>query len=145
VFSADVTFFVPSIVNTLICDPYAGVVDQDFVLMDGHVLLFPARFVNDYTERDRNMLYGLAWPSPHTNLTRACMVQTPKTYKSSTSSTTDAGWPRKRAHLEFVLLQSENWFAASLVYVRLYFTLKVAMRFICLTFSVAWNMLQCCL
>ena len=27
------------------------------------------------------------------------MVQTPKTYKCSASTTTDAGWPRKRAHL----------------------------------------------
>jgi len=51
----------------------------------------PACFVNDYTERERNRTYGLAWPSPHVNLTRACMVQTPKTYKCSDSSTTDAG------------------------------------------------------
>ena len=57
-----------------------------------------ACFVNEYTERDRSRMYGLAWPSPHVNLTRACMIQTLKTYKCSASSITDAGWPRKRAH-----------------------------------------------
>jgi len=82
-----------------ICDPLNGAVDQDFVLIDGNALPCRACFVNDYTERERNRMYGLAWPSPHVNLTRACMVQTPRTYKCSASSTTDAVWPRKRAHL----------------------------------------------
>jgi len=79
--------------------PFAGAVDQDFVLMDGNALPCRACFVNEYTERKRNKMYGLSWPYIHVNLTRACMVQTPKTKKCSVSSTTDAGWPRKRAHL----------------------------------------------
>ena len=32
------------------------------------------------TLRAKKWMYGLVWPSPHVNLTRACMVQTPKTY-----------------------------------------------------------------
>ena len=55
------------------------------------------------TPSARKRMFGSAWPSAHVNLTRACMVQTPKTYKCSTSSTTGAGWPRKRAHLELGL------------------------------------------
>jgi len=55
----------------------------------------------DYAVRERNRMYRLTWPSAHGNLTIACMVQTPKTNKCSASSTTDAGWPRKRANLEF--------------------------------------------
>jgi len=42
------------------CNLYVGAVDQDFVLMDGNALLCRACFVNDYTERERNMMYGLA-------------------------------------------------------------------------------------
>ena len=49
--------------------PYTGAVDQDCVLMDGKALPCKACFVNEYTERERNRMYGLAWPSPHVNPT----------------------------------------------------------------------------
>jgi len=39
---------------------------------------------------------------------------------------------------EFVLLQSENWFTASQVCVRLFLTLEVARRFICVVLCV-WH------
>jgi len=45
-----------------ICDPYAVSVDQDFVLINGNALLCRAYFANEYTERKRNRMYGLAWP-----------------------------------------------------------------------------------
>jgi len=130
-----------------ICDPYAGVVNQDFVLMDGNALPCRACFVTEYTECERNRMHGLAWSSPYVNLTRACMVQTPKTllgqlyYRCGMTSQTSSF----RIGQECVLLQSENWLAASLVCVRLFLTLEVARFFICLTLCVTWNMLLCCL
>ena len=45
------------------CDPYAGDVDQDFVLIDGNARSYRACFVNKYTEREKNRMYGLLWPS----------------------------------------------------------------------------------
>ena len=43
------------------------------MLMDGNALPCRACFVNEYTERERNRMYGLARPSHYVNLTRACM------------------------------------------------------------------------
>jgi len=117
--------------------------------LDENALSCRACFVNDYTERQRNMVYELSWPSNHVNLTRACMVQTPKNIQV-------LGQPSHRCRMtlkmrwfrigqELVLLQSENWFAASPVCVRLFLTLEVAMRLIFLTVCVTLNMLQCCL
>ena len=52
-----------------ICDLYTGAVDQDFVVMDENALPCRACCVNKYTERERNRMYGLVWPSPHVNPT----------------------------------------------------------------------------
>jgi len=41
------------------CDPYAGAVDEDFVPIDGNDIPCRACFVNNYTERERNRMYGL--------------------------------------------------------------------------------------
>jgi len=72
------------------------------------------------------------------------MGHTPKPYKFSASSTTDAWWPCKHAHLGLVHLQSENWLAASLVCVRLFLTLEVARRFFCLTLCVMKHETETC-
>jgi len=58
-----------------------------------------------------------------------------ETYKLSASSTTDAGWPSKLAHLGLgkngSFCNKKNWFAASLVCVGLILTLEVVGRVIC--------------
>ena len=45
------------------CHPYDDAVDQDFVLIDGNARPCRARFVNNYTERELNRMYGLTLPS----------------------------------------------------------------------------------
>ena len=113
--------------------------NQVFVLFNGNAHPCRTCFANEYTERDRNRMYGLAWPSPHVNLTRACMELTPKTYTCSASSTTDAGWPRKRAYLGlgknlfFCNQKTDSKLNLITCMWTVVLTIEVARRYICLT------------
>jgi len=97
--------------------------------MGGNALPCRAFIVNDYTEREKNMMYGLAWPSPHGNLAR---------FQKHTSAR--SAQPQMQDDLENALIK--DWarmctfaiiklIAASLVWVRLFLTLEVGKLFIC--------------
>jgi len=125
-----------------ICDPYTGAVDQNFVVMDENALPCRACWVKEYTECEKNRMYGLAWPSPHVNPTehvwdilQNIQVLGQLNHRCGMTSQTRSF----RIGQEWVHMQSENWFAASLVCVRLFLTLDVTRRFICLTLCVTWN------
>ena len=83
------------------------------------------------------------WPSPHVNLTTVCMIQTPKSYMCSASSTTYAGWPRKRTHsrlgknLSFCNQKTDSQF--HLYVYDCFSTLEVARRLFLLNFACDLN------
>jgi len=122
-----------------ICDPYRCAVDQDFVVMDGNALPCRACCVNEYTERERNRMFGLVWPSSNVNPTehvwtysKNIQVLDQRNHRCEMTSQTRSF----RIGQEWVHLQSKNWFTASLVCVRLFLTLEVTRHFIWLTLCV---------
>ena len=112
------------------------------MLIDGNALPCRACFVNVYTEREYDVWTGLTLPSCYSNKsmygTNSKNIQVLGQLNHICVMTSQT-----RSFMigqEFVLLQSENQFAASLVCVRLFLTLELARRFIFLTLCVPRNM-----
>ena len=97
-----------------ICDLYAGAVDQNCVLMDGNALPCQACFVNEYTERERNRMYGLAQTLPSCLSNKSMCGTHSKNIQVLGQLNHRCGMTSHTRSFKtlqvFVLLQSENWF-----------------------------------